>query len=49
VRPPAHVVRKEGMGLPFSENREPEPCGIDRFVVPLLIACMMYIYLVFVV
>jgi hypothetical protein len=49
VRLPARVVRREGRGLSFSENQEPEACGIDRFVVPLLIACMMSIYLVFVV
>jgi hypothetical protein len=37
VRLPRPVARREGRGLPFSKNREPEVCGLDRFVVPLLI------------
>jgi hypothetical protein len=45
-RPLARMLRRE---RPFAENWEPEVCGIDRFVVLLLIACMMPIYLVSVV
>jgi hypothetical protein len=37
VCPPGRMARREGRGMPFSKNREPEVCGIDRFVVPLLI------------
>jgi hypothetical protein len=48
-RPLARMMRRERRGLPFAENWEPEVCGIDRFVVLLLIACMMPIYLVSVV